>query len=349
MNKKVSIIVPVYNVSGTIEGCVKSIRKQSYSNLEIILVDDGAKDNSGEICDNLAKEDVRIKVIHQENAGVPMARNAGLRLATGEYVCFVDSDDEVTNNYVEKMVDAMENTNSELVVCGIALYEKRRTTFIVEPDYTIELDRMVYDTYIELFSKFILIPVWNKLYVRRIIEEYDLWFDKTFTACGEDGPFVVNYLRHCNKVTFINEELYHYFCYHSNSSARFWPLECQIKFFEIKKEFLEERCINSKDVEKYCVKKSLHNLRDRMRDLIMKNKWNRAEYIKCYDYYWQYVEPYIENEQMFKAEDWEWLNNNKTLLLNKDIDRLYKRCKKLYAVPWKKALLRKLKEKINSI
>ena len=91
---KVSVIIPVYNVRLYLERCVQSVLRQTYKDLEIILVDDGSKDNSGELCDQLALSDQRIRVIHQENQGLSGARNTGIRQATGEYIIFLDSDDE---------------------------------------------------------------------------------------------------------------------------------------------------------------------------------------------------------------------------------------------------------------
>lgn len=109
LSGKVSVIVPVYNVAPFVEKCIKSIRNQEYQNLEIILVDDGSTDNSGEICDAFAKKDNRIRVIHKRNAGVSAARNSGVDACTGDYICFVDGDDYVMPDYVSYML-ALEIT-----------------------------------------------------------------------------------------------------------------------------------------------------------------------------------------------------------------------------------------------
>ena len=107
-NKKVSVIVPIYNVERYIDKCVRSLMLQDYGNIEIILVDDGSPDNSGRIIDELSKEDNRIIVIHKANGGVSTARNAGLLQATGEYVMFVDSDDWVEKDYVSYFLDIVQ-------------------------------------------------------------------------------------------------------------------------------------------------------------------------------------------------------------------------------------------------
>lgn len=117
-NPLVSVIVPVYNTEDYLERCVESISRQSYSNLEIILVDDGSSDRCPEICETLAACDSRVRVIHQANAGPGIARNAALDVFTGEYVVFVDSDDYVERQMIQEMVGAAEDTGSDLVLCG---------------------------------------------------------------------------------------------------------------------------------------------------------------------------------------------------------------------------------------
>lgn len=102
MEEKISVIVPVYNVEKYLERCVESIFKQTYKNIEIILVDDGSTDNSGKICDKFLKKDERVKVIHKENGGLSDARNAGLEILSGKYIMFVDSDDWISPAMVEK-------------------------------------------------------------------------------------------------------------------------------------------------------------------------------------------------------------------------------------------------------
>lgn len=115
--RKISVIVPVYNVEAYLARCVDSILAQTYGNLEVILVDDGAKDNSGAICDAYAAKDPRVRVIHKENGGLSSARNAGLDAATGEYIAFLDSDDWITPDAYGHLVEVMEKYGVNLV-CG---------------------------------------------------------------------------------------------------------------------------------------------------------------------------------------------------------------------------------------
>lgn len=124
--KLVSIIVPVYNVKDYLEKCINSICNQTYSNLEIILIDDGSTDESGKICDKLSEEDSRIKVIHQENGGLADARNVGIDICTGDYISFVDSDDWIDMHMIETLVDACEKHLAQLACCGRYLYYNER-------------------------------------------------------------------------------------------------------------------------------------------------------------------------------------------------------------------------------
>ena len=116
MEKKVSVIVPVYRTLEWLARCVQSITGQTYKNLEIILVDDGSPDNCPAICDEYAQKDKRIRVIHQKNAGLSMARNAGLDICTGDYITFVDSDDALHIDFVARLLAACEDNSAEIAI-----------------------------------------------------------------------------------------------------------------------------------------------------------------------------------------------------------------------------------------
>ena len=118
MMELVSMIIPVYEVEAYLGECLETVLNQTYKNLEIILIDDESPDRCPEICDQYAQKDERIKVIHQKNGGAANARNHGLDMATGEYICFIDSDDKIENNYVEKLLGAIKENKAEVVVCS---------------------------------------------------------------------------------------------------------------------------------------------------------------------------------------------------------------------------------------
>lgn len=139
MSEKVSVIVPVYNVKDYLERCVVSICTQIYKNIEIILIDDGSTDKSSVICDELAKSDNRIQVVHKKNGGLSDARNTGIQIATGDLITFIDSDDWVTQNYISNLVKCMDQTNSDIAISRLQLTskQKKQSTGIIEK-YTAE-------------------------------------------------------------------------------------------------------------------------------------------------------------------------------------------------------------------
>ena len=118
MFPKISVVIPVFNVESNIQKCIKSIQYQSYSNWELILIDDGSSDNSGKICDKLSNGDSRIIVFHIENSGPSYARNFGLKHASGQYVCFVDSDDWVESTYLQNLYNGLHGKGNGVVIGG---------------------------------------------------------------------------------------------------------------------------------------------------------------------------------------------------------------------------------------
>ena len=148
MDGVISVIVPVYNVERYLPQCLESILSQSYQQLEVILIDDGSRDHSGDICDDYAKRDDRIVVIHQKNGGAAAAKNTGLRAATGEYLSFVDSDDFLDPDVYAYMVDLLRSQNADVVQCAIRdVYQDMTQDQIVKPG------RKIWDTqdYIEQY------------------------------------------------------------------------------------------------------------------------------------------------------------------------------------------------------
>ena len=114
----ISVVVPIYNVEQYLERCIDSILHQTYEHLEIILVDDGSPDNSGAICDSYLSLDQRIKVIHKRNGGLSDARNAGLEMASGEFIAFIDSDDTIMPEMIEKLYERIDTDRSDMAFCG---------------------------------------------------------------------------------------------------------------------------------------------------------------------------------------------------------------------------------------
>lgn len=204
----VSIIIPVYNVARYLADCLESVLKQTYANLEIIVVDDGSTDKSLEICNSFAVKDKRLKVIHQENAGVSAARNAGLSIMTGKYVLFIDSDDRIEQSMVEILVKEMENNaKNDAVFCGYREFEDETNRIIKEvaPSKSKRVDRD--DGVAEIFGEYSTM-LWNKMFRCSIIDKADL-FDVTLKI-GEDELWMIDVLKKANNIMLIGTPLYYY-------------------------------------------------------------------------------------------------------------------------------------------
>lgn len=211
MNESVciSVIVPVYNTAQYLDACIASIVDQTYQNLQIILVNDGSSDDSGEICNVWQKKDSRICVIHQDNAGVSASRNAALKIAIGELIAFTDSDDILPSDAFEQLLISMGN--SDLVMGKMQLMDENgtlRNSNSILPG----IDFLVKDFTRELFqekSGAYLGYLWDKLFRKNIIEINRICFDPQIKL-NEDRLFLLEYLLHCNSVCFCDEVVYYY-------------------------------------------------------------------------------------------------------------------------------------------
>lgn len=206
MSELVSIVVPVYKVEHYVERCIRSITKQTYSNLQIILVDDGSPDRAGEICDRLSVEDNRIEVIHKTNAGVSEARNTGIEKAIGKYICFVDSDDYVRENYIQELVQKMEETNAELVICGHKRSNKNANIFSF-PEGMMEKTNSSFLKYLSVGLE--ACYPWNKMFCLDIIKKNNIRFPVGVHP-GEDLIFCLTYIQYVKKVFCLKKFLYIY-------------------------------------------------------------------------------------------------------------------------------------------
>ena len=200
----ISIVVPVYKVEDFLERCVKSIQNQTYQKLEIILVDDGSPDRSGTICDELAEKDKRIKVIHKSNGGLSDARNVGVKEATGKYLLFVDSDDYISPNLVEKTVAVAEKNSCDIVLFDYYYVENGKCevrTNNVPDNQIINLEKE---------QKLLLIPpaVWIKLYNRQFYNKVNCSFPKGLYY--EDLGTTPKMLTEAKRIVYLKEPLYYY-------------------------------------------------------------------------------------------------------------------------------------------
>ena len=209
----ISIVVPVYNVETYLEKCVESIVNQSYRKIEIILVDDGSTDFSGEICDKFAEEDSRIYVIHKENAGLVSARRVGLEKATGKYIGFVDSDDYIDEKMFEHLIENMENTGADFVHSGYligqsreACFENSILNFYSKKDKEIFLREYVLDY---TSNKRMSASIWSKLFKAELIKDSYKSVPDT-QMVGEDWINLAECVLRSRRISLLNVADYHY-------------------------------------------------------------------------------------------------------------------------------------------
>lgn len=203
----VSIIIPVYNVQNYLKECLSSVLEQSYTNLEIICVDDGSKDNSGIICDEFSLKDHRLKVIHTLNHGLSMARNTGLDNATGKYIAFIDSDDSVEKEYILTLLTLLKMNNAD--ISGCRFYRNAKDGQYIYPNentkYDVVLDPEQY--IVRFYNDFgVFAPAWGKLYKASLWENIR-FYDRRFI---EDAPMIRPIILKCKQIAWCQKPLYFY-------------------------------------------------------------------------------------------------------------------------------------------
>lgn len=296
MKNLVTVVVPVYQVEKYIEKCIQSLLKQTYSKIEIIIVDDGSSDSSGSICDNIARRDSRVIVIHKANEGVAVARNVGISKAKGKYICFVDSDDYVKADYIEKFVCSMERDKVELVVCGHIRKENN-----LEREHA-HFPQGILEKHNADFYKYLTVDIeacypWNKLFLTEIIKTNHIMFSAGIHP-GEDLLFCIHYLNYVHRVSFIKEYLYVYVdsfvsVMNRNKGRSVWdnyymqlePMDrlltlksadetykscCRIRIFEI-------CCCLLYDDKKFKLHKDVNGIKKLLREY--REEFNKAEYV----------------------------------------------------------------------
>lgn len=202
---KVSVVVPVFNVDKYLEECIQSLLTQTYPDLELILVDDGSQDSSGQICDRFAGHNVRVRVIHKPNGGLSSARNAGIRASRGDRVCFVDGDDWVEPTYVERLVSAAETSGADIAVCGFLVEEgDRRERVGFRRDGLLGAEDAVRSLYGPDYLA--MTVVWNKIFPRKLFQE--CVFSEGMVH--EDEQIIATLFLGVSRIVCVSEHLYHY-------------------------------------------------------------------------------------------------------------------------------------------
>ena len=256
--EKVSVVMPVYNAIEYLDRSIKSLINQTYSNLEIILVNDHSNDNSKDVCEGYAETDSRIVVLDTIGNGVSATRNTGIAKAKGKYLCFLDSDDEYEENFVEEMVGNIEITNVGLVACG---YKKICNNSV--DNVSDSIDSTMIANYLKAYSKqhgfeHLANYPWNKLYVTEIIKNNNVLFDEKISV-SEDAVFNMEYLKYIDNVSVVSSAL--------------------IKHY-IREDSLVSKKVD-KEIQKYTILKIYNEYKDnyKRRNILEDNKGVLGQYL----------------------------------------------------------------------
>lgn len=204
--KILSIIIPVYNAEKYIKNILHKLDKQITDKIEVLLIDDGSKDKSLEICQSYANSSNNFKVSHQQNSGASAARNRGIELAKGRYIVFIDSDDDITNDYIKTVCDLCDNTNADIIQLDSYIVKNGNEKYVA-----VGLEEGVHD--VDHYCKFVLKqttnPPWNKIYKNDIIKKNKVYFDVNMVM-GEDISFILEFLKYINSAYVCNCAIYKY-------------------------------------------------------------------------------------------------------------------------------------------
>lgn len=204
----VSVVIPIYNVKDYLERCVQSVVTQSVTDLEIILVDDGSTDGSGELCETLKSKDSRIQVIHQVNQGLGPARNSGLAIATGMYLSFIDSDDWIEQNTYEILVNSMERNHCQIATCGRKIVDDEKCLDLVycSDDEKVLVGEEIIEHY--LLQNNMNMSACDKLFERSLFE--NIQFPSGYVS--EDVVPIYEVLKRVDRIALTGKPLYNYYC-----------------------------------------------------------------------------------------------------------------------------------------
>lgn len=289
MDNKVSFIVPVYNVEKYLKRCVDTILNQTYKNIEVILVDDKARDSSGALCDKIAKEDARVTTIHKEiNEGLGYARNTGLEATTGDFIVFVDSDDYIDLTLCEKCVNKLNGTGADACyygqkkdICGrikeysfSGLKEEYVGESIVNDFLTNTLAQDVDQT----GAPTIGMAAWKMMYRAEVIKNNNLKFVSERDWLNEDLFFRVELVKHIKKIAIVPENLY-YYCYNDASlTTSYRPDRFDASKRMYKKLVEDTKEFNSSEIENRCRRAFMNNLMVCLRQEVRFEKKNTGSY-----------------------------------------------------------------------
>ncbi len=252
INDLISVIVPVYNVEKYLERCIKSILMQTYRNFELILVDDGSPDNSGKICDEYAIKDNRVKVIHKENTGVSDSRNVGIIQSIGEYITFVDSDDYISENMLQKMYNDLNRNDADMVIIGRNIVNENNNSIMFQKNNkfkVLDSEQALKELMIEKDFNGVS---WGKLYKKKLFDKYKFCVN---TKIAEDLELLYKIISICNKIVLDTEEGLYFWNNRSDSVTKSQYNDNWKKEIEITKEIIQFYDTKYHKIKRYAVQR----------------------------------------------------------------------------------------------
>lgn len=237
--KKVSVIVPIYQKENYIDKAVKTLLQQTYSQIEILLIDDGSSDASLLKCRMWAERESKVHVYHHNNRGVGYTRNVGILHASGDYLMFMDADDTLAENAIEKMVYEMEMNHADMCVGGyLRENHEQITVYLPSVSGVFSKTQFLEQNFKELFQKHILHNIGTKMYRKDILLEKDVCFREGYTVC-EDIIFCLEYIREIQTVSVISETIYIYYCDDTASVNHNYRKDFLNNVFDLNKNIME--------------------------------------------------------------------------------------------------------------
>jgi len=236
----ISIVLPAYKAGNMIEPAIKSVLNQTYQNIQLIVIENGPKDGVEEICHKLNKKE-NICYIYDETPNVSNARNIGLEKATGDYLAFIDADDQYETNFLETMLGGIQESDAQLITCGYrTVYSKEER--LIDNSQNLRTTTNIRE-YLEVIKEnYLFNELWNKLYITSIVKENNITFQEDFEL-GEDFIFNLSYLRRVKRANYINQPLYYYTDGQEGLKLRYRANKFEIEYALTKylEEFYKER------------------------------------------------------------------------------------------------------------
>jgi len=211
MDEVISVIIPVYNAEDYICRCLDSVIIQSYESLEIIVIDDGSTDSSGRICDEYGEKDCRVKVFHQNNKGVSAARNLGLKMATGKYIGFVDSDDWIERDMYSLLMGMAESSDADVTACGYYINDENPSLHAESAPESISQEEAIRASFLNVNKYCFYGALWNKIFKSEIFRANSIEFDGSIFV-GEDMLCLCQCIMRSKKIVYSPIPKYHYSC-----------------------------------------------------------------------------------------------------------------------------------------